>query len=126
MITKHLRACSSAVTVPSAHAGAARPAGPRGILLLDIFRGRHRHVGQRPIVAAGNTDGDLPMLQWAAASPGRTLQIVIEHTDKEREYAYDRDPVLDVSTERLLAAAEQGWTVVDMAADGATVHAPVP
>ena len=30
----------------------------------------HRHVGQRPIVAAGNTDGDLPMLQWAAASPG--------------------------------------------------------
>lgn len=87
----------------------------------------HRHVGQRPIVAAGNTDGDLPMLQWAAASPGRTLQIVIEHTDKEREYAYDRDPVLDAGTERLLAAAaEQGWTVVDMAADWATVHAPVP
>src|SRR5712672_1709994 len=24
----------------------------------------HRHVGQRPIVAAGNTDGDLAMVQW--------------------------------------------------------------
>ena len=27
----------------------------------------HRHIGQRPIVAAGNTDGDLAMLQWTAA-----------------------------------------------------------
>ncbi len=86
----------------------------------------HRHIGQRPIVAAGNTDGDLPMLQWAAASPGRTLQIVIEHTDAEREYAYDRDPVLGGGTERLLAAAGHGWTVVDMAADWAAVHTPVP
>src|SRR5262245_14229807 len=28
----------------------------------------HRHVGQRPILAAGNTDGDLAMLLWTAAS----------------------------------------------------------
>ena len=40
----------------------------------------HQHVGQRPIMAAGNTDGDLAMLQWAAASPHRTLQLVIRHT----------------------------------------------
>ena len=33
----------------------------------------HTHVGQRPIVAAGNTDGDLAMLQWTAASPQWTL-----------------------------------------------------
>ena len=25
----------------------------------------HRHVGQRPIMAGGNTDGDLAMLQWS-------------------------------------------------------------
>jgi hypothetical protein len=24
----------------------------------------HQHIGQRPIMAAGNTDGDLAMLQW--------------------------------------------------------------
>jgi hypothetical protein len=30
----------------------------------------HAHVGQRPILAAGNTDGDLAMLQWTAAVPG--------------------------------------------------------
>ena len=52
----------------------------------------HRHIGQRPIVAAGNTDGDLAMLQWTAASPYRTLELVVHHTDAGREYAYDRDP----------------------------------
>jgi hypothetical protein len=29
----------------------------------------HQHIGQRPVLAAGNTDGDLAMLQWTAASP---------------------------------------------------------
>ena len=85
----------------------------------------HRHVGQRPVVAAGNTDGDLAMLQWAAASPYRTLQLVVRHTDGEREYAYDRDPVLGSGTGQLLAAAaDHGWTVIDMAADWSAVHPP--
>jgi phosphoserine phosphatase len=83
----------------------------------------HRHVGQRPIVAAGNTDGDLAMLQWTAASPHRTLQLVVRHTDGEREYAYNRDPVLGGGTDQLLAAAaDDNWTVIDMAADWSTVH----
>jgi hypothetical protein len=85
----------------------------------------HRHVGQRPIMAAGNTDGDLPMLQWTAASPYRTLELVVHHTDGDREYAYDRDPILGAGTDQVLAAAaEHEWTVVDMAADWATVHPP--
>ena len=54
----------------------------------------HQHVGQRPIMAAGNTDGDLAMLQWTAGSPHRTLELVVRHTDADREYAYDRDPIL--------------------------------
>ncbi len=84
----------------------------------------HRHIGQRPIMAAGNTDGDLAMLQWTAASPGRTLQLVVHHTDAEREYAYDRDPILGSGTDHILAiAADQKWTVIDMAADWANVHA---
>jgi hypothetical protein len=85
----------------------------------------HRHVGQRPIMADGNTDGDLAMLQWAAASPRRTLQLVVHHTDGDREYAYDRDPILGSGTGQILAAAaEHKWTVVDMPADWATVHPP--
>jgi hypothetical protein len=87
----------------------------------------HRHIGQRPILAAGNTDGDLAMLQWTAASPHRTLQLVVHHTDAEREYAYDRDPILGSGTEQILAAAtEHNWTVIDMANDWATIHPATP
>jgi haloacid dehalogenase-like hydrolase len=83
----------------------------------------HRHVGQRPVLAAGNTDGDLAMLQWTAASPGRTLLLVVRHTDGDREYAYDRDPILGSGTGQILAAAtEHKWTVIDMATDWATIH----
>ena len=85
----------------------------------------HRHVGQRPIVAAGNTDGNLAMLQWTAASPHRTLQLVVHHTDGEREYAYDRDPILGSGTEQIRdAAADHKWTVIDMASDWSTVYPP--
>jgi haloacid dehalogenase-like hydrolase len=87
----------------------------------------HQYVGQRPILAAGNTDGDLPMLQWTAAGPHRTLQLVVHHTDADREYAYDKDPLLGSGTEQLLAAAAAGkWTVIDMAADWSSIYAPQP
>jgi hypothetical protein len=82
----------------------------------------HGHVGQRPVLAAGNTDGDLPMLQWTATNTYRTLQLVVSHTDAEREYAYDHDPILGAGTDLVrAAAADQGWSVVDVAADWATV-----
>jgi hypothetical protein len=84
----------------------------------------HTHIGQRPILAGGNTDGDLPMLQWTAGSPYRTLELAIHHTDAKREYAYDSDPLLGSGTEALLTAASEGnWTVVDMATDWSTVFA---
>jgi hypothetical protein len=82
----------------------------------------HQSVGQRPILAAGNTDGDLPMLQWTAGSPHRTLELVVHHTDAEREFAYDTDPLLGSGTGQVLAAATAGdWTVIDMAADWAAI-----
>lgn len=82
----------------------------------------HTHVGQRPILAAGNTDGDLPMLQWTSASPYRTLELAIHHTDGDREFAYDADPLLGSGTSQLLAAAAaQDWVVVDMATDWQTI-----
>jgi len=87
----------------------------------------HTHIGQRPIVAAGNTDGDLAMLQWTAASPHRTLQLVVRHTDADREYAYDRDPILGSGTGKIIsAAAAHGWTLIDMAADWSAVFPPAP
>jgi haloacid dehalogenase-like hydrolase len=85
----------------------------------------HQHVGQRPIMAAGNTDGDLVMLQWTAGSPHRSLELVIRHIDADREYAYARDPILGSGTDEILAAGtDRQWTVIDMAADWAVMRAP--
>ena len=76
-------------------------------------------------MAAGNTDGDLAMLQWTA--PARPdLELVVHHTDGDREYAYDRDPILGSGTDQILAAAtDHKWTVIDMAADWSAVHPPI-
>jgi len=75
-----------------------------------------RDLGRRPLLAAGNSDGDLAMLRWTAEGPGARLPLVIRHTDAAREYAYDR------RAGRLLAeAAARGWPVVDMARDWGVV-----
>jgi hypothetical protein len=67
------------------------------------------------------------MLQWTAASSHRTLQLVVNHTDQDREYAYTRDIVLGTGTDQILAAAaENKWTVIDMAADWSAVYPPPP
>ena len=51
--------------------------------------GIYKLLGRRPIAAFGNSDGDLQMLQWAAAGQGARFMILIHHTDGEREWAYD-------------------------------------
>jgi hypothetical protein len=54
-------------------------------------------------------------------------QLVVRHTDAEREHAYDRDPILGSGTQRIRAAAsEHQWTVIDMAADWSAVYPPYP
>jgi phosphoglycolate phosphatase-like HAD superfamily hydrolase len=51
----------------------------------------HLHIGRRPILAAGNSDGDLIMLQYTAEGPGRRLTLLVHHDDAAREVVYDRD-----------------------------------
>ena len=53
--------------------------------------GINRFIGRRPVFAFGNSDGDLQMLQWTAASGGARFMGIVHHTDAEREYAYDRN-----------------------------------
>jgi len=87
--------------------------------------GINRFIGRRRIFAFGNSDGDLQMLQWTAAGPGPRFCLYVHHTDAEREFAYDTDPLLGSGTEQVLAAAAAGaWTVVDMAADWETIYSP--
>lgn len=79
--------------------------------------GIHRHIGRRPIAAFGNSDGDLPMLQWTTAGEGRRLGVLLHHTDAGREWAYDRDSAVGRLDKALAAAGANGWIVVDMIAD---------
>jgi hypothetical protein len=96
------------------------------IELLDDAAGKpvgiHKHIGRRPIAAFGNSDGDLQMLQWATAGPGPRFGLIVHHTDREREWAYDRAPPI-VLDKALDAAKARGWTVVDMKLDWKRVYA---
>jgi len=84
--------------------------------------GINEHIGQRPIAAFGNSDGDLQMLQWTtkgAATP--CFALIVHHTDGEREYAYDRQSYVGRLDKALDAAKINNWTVVSMKDDWARI-----
>jgi phosphoglycolate phosphatase-like HAD superfamily hydrolase len=85
--------------------------------------GIQMHIGRRPIAAFGNSDGDLQMLQWTAAGPGRSFCLYVHHTDADRESAYDRDSSIGRLDKGLDEAKARGWTVVDMKTDWKRVFA---
>ena len=86
----------------------------------------HLFMGQRPVAAFGNSDGDLAMLQYTAANPNyKTFELLVHHTDAAREYAYDSHPSASGKLVKGLTEAKQkGWTVVDMQQDWKTVYDP--
>ena len=79
--------------------------------------GIQRYIGRRPILAFGNSDGDLQMLQWTTAGDGRRLGLILHHTDAEREYAYDRDSHFGKLDEALDLAPQNGWVPVSVKDD---------
>ena len=83
--------------------------------------GIQQHVGRRPILAFGNSDGDLQMLQWTVAGSGARFALVVHHTDAEREWAYDRKSSIGHLDKTLDEAKAKGWTVVDMKDDWKTI-----
>jgi len=87
--------------------------------------GINEHIGRRPIAAFGNSDGDLQMLQWTAAGSGARFCLYVQHTDAEREFAYDRKDSLARLDKGLDEAAAKGWTVVNMKDDWKTIFPPV-
>lgn len=71
-----------------------------------------RHVGRRPVLAFGNSDGDVEMLEFASDPPKPSLSLLLRHDDADREFAYD------ARSERALALAkERGWQVVSVKND---------
>jgi len=79
-------------------------------------------IGRRPILAFGNSDGDLQMLQWTAAGSGKRLMGLVHHTDAQREWAYDRNSQVGRLDKALDLAKQQNWTVVDMASDWGRIY----
>jgi phosphoglycolate phosphatase-like HAD superfamily hydrolase len=82
----------------------------------------HSRIGRRPIAAFGNSDGDLQMLQWAAAGPGARFALFVHHDDAGREFAYDRDDKLQTFSVGWDEAIARKWTVVSMHDDWNTIH----
>ncbi len=71
------------------------------------------HVtGRRPILAAGNSNGDIEMLKFAQASGKPCLNLLLRHDDAQREYAYDQG-----AEKALQLAAARGWQVISMLND---------
>jgi hypothetical protein len=86
--------------------------------------GIQRHIGRRPIFAAGNSDGDLQMLQWTAANTRPSFCLYIHHTDAEREFAYDRESHIGKLNKGLDEAKAKIWTVTSMKDDWKTIFPP--
>ena len=77
-------------------------------------------VGRRPIVAGGNSNGDIAMLRYAGGKGRPALRLLLLHDDEEREFDYTTGAETSLET-----AAAQGWTVVSIRNDWATVFADV-
>ncbi|TXZ76548.1 haloacid dehalogenase-like hydrolase [Vibrio mimicus] len=82
----------------------------------------YERIGQRPIAAFGNSDGDLAMLQWTAAGEGLRLPVYIHHTDDKREWRYDRESHIGKLDKGLDEAKAKNWPMVDMKTDWKTIY----
>jgi hypothetical protein len=73
-------------------------------------------TGRRPLLAAGNSNGDVPMLDFTQHRDKLSLRLLVRHDDEAREFAYT------TGAERALKqAADDGWTVISVKDDWARV-----
>jgi hypothetical protein len=70
----------------------------------------------RPLLAAGNSNGDIPMLAFAEQPDRPCLRLLVLHDDPAREFDY-----LVGAEQALQLASTRGWTVVSIKDDWATV-----
>ena len=75
-------------------------------------------IGRRPILAFGNSNGDVPMLAYAGSNSLPALRILLLHDDSEREFDY-----VAGAEQALEVAKQENWTVVSIKNDWAQVFA---
>lgn len=73
-------------------------------------------IGRRPILSVGNSNGDIPMLEFSELSGAPALRVLIQHDDADREFEY-----VAGAEDALDRAAHNDWTVVSMKRDWATM-----
>jgi phosphoserine phosphatase len=73
-------------------------------------------TGRRPLLAAGNSNGDVPMLEFTFHPDRPTLRLLVRHDDAEREFDYTAG-----AEHALERAAADGWTVISVKDDWTTV-----
>lgn len=79
-------------------------------------------IGRRPLFAAGNSNGDMPMLDFTHRGPRPGFALLVRHDDPTRT-----DTPYDAGAEKALAAAaEHGYTVVSVRDDWGTVFPETP
>lgn len=74
-------------------------------------------IGRRPIFAAGNSNGDIPMLQFAGGSRP-AFRLLVLHDDKEREFDY-----VSGAEKALELARAGGWAITSMKDDWVRIFA---
>ncbi|MBO1347732.1 MAG: haloacid dehalogenase-like hydrolase [Hormoscilla sp. GUM202] len=100
--------------------------------------GIERYVGKKPIMAVGNSNGDLQMLQYTDDGEGPSLMMLVRHNDEDREHYQEADTGVDCSVndddnpdndvddlpgsychvnEVLDEAAKQGWSLIGVKDD---------
>ncbi len=75
-------------------------------------------TGRRPIFAAGNSNGDIAMLEYATSGPGPSLGLLVRHDDADREFDY-----VAGAEKSLEEAGARGWTVTSIKNDWTQVFA---
>ena len=81
-----------------------------------------QHIGRRPIIAFGNSDGDFQMLEWTTAGKGPRLALIVHHDDAQREYAYDRGSHIGKLEKALDEAPQRGWSIISMKNDWKNIY----
>ena len=77
----------------------------------------NQHIGRRPIMAFGNSDGDFEMLEWTTAGAGPRFGLLVHHTDADREWAYDRESHVGRLARGLDEGPRRGWIIMNMRDD---------
>jgi phosphoserine phosphatase len=73
-------------------------------------------TGRRPLLAAGNSNGDIPMLDFTQHQDKASLRLLVRHDDADREFDYTSG-----AEQALERAGTSGWTIVSIKDDWGSV-----